>query len=196
MSRTTRLSTRDTLRAGRGALAAIALVLVAAGHSPFAAASANAPTLPAGVRELTSGLAARGGGEMRFLGLSIYDGWYWSAEPGWSLDTPFALDLHYHRTFAGSSIARRSVDEIERLGIGDAPQRARWGAAMRAIFPDVVEGDRLTGVFVPPATVRFFRNGELIGQIEDRQFARAFFGIWLDPRTSRADFRNKLLGAP
>jgi hypothetical protein len=67
---------------------------------------------------------------------------------------------------------------------------------MRAIFPDVQKGDRITGVHVPPATVRYFFNGQPIGDIVDGEFARAFFGIWLDPRTSRRDFRDLLLSAP
>ena len=64
---------------------------------------------------------------------------------------------------------------------------------MRAIFPDVKKGDRITGVHLPPGTVRYFFNGRPIGDIADPEFARAFFGIWLDPRTSRRDFRSKLL---
>jgi hypothetical protein len=44
--------------------------------------------------------------------------------------------------------------------------------------------------------VRFFRNGTPIGDIDDREFARAFFAIWLDPRTSEPELRKQLLGEP
>ena len=159
-----------------------------------AAASVVAPPLPASVRSVAPELRAQGGGELRFFGLSVYDGWFWNSGAAWSLDQPFALDLHYHRSLEGASIAERSSDEIEKLGRGTAEQRARWGAAMKRIFPNVAKGDRITGVHTPPGLVQFFANGKLIGSVVDREFAQAFFGIWLDPKTSRADFRRKLLG--
>jgi hypothetical protein len=156
----------------------------------------TAPPLPATVMALAPGLAAQGGGEMTFLGLSIYDGWYWGPGHDWKLDAPFAIDLHYHRKLGGSNIADRSVSEIEKLGLGTPEQLTRWGDAMRRIFPDVVNGDQITGLFLPPGIVRYFLNGKQVGEIVDPSFARAFFGIWMDPKTSRADFRLKLLGKP
>lgn len=160
---------------------------------PIAHAVTGPPPLPPAVAELAPNLRPQGGGVLTFLGFSVYDGWYWSSTRGWSLEGPFALDLHYHRTLDGARIAERSVDEIAQLGLGSATQRARWGELMRGIFPDVRKGDRITGIHLPPATVRYFFNGRPIGDIVDAEFARAFFGIWLDPRTSRRDFRSKLL---
>ena len=65
---------------------------------------------------------------------------------------------------------------------------------MKRIFPNVVEGDRITGLNVPGIGAQFFLNGAPIGEVEDPDFAPAFFGIWLDPGTSRLDFRKRLLG--
>ena len=200
MSRTTRSSRADRAcpRRSRRVAAACAGLAALALH---AAAMANhlrvgAPPLPATVTVLAPGLAAQGGGEMTFLGLSIYDGWYWGPGHDWKLDAPFAIDLHYHRSLTGVRIAERSVSEIEKLGLGTPEQLARWGETMRRIFPDVATGDAVTGLFLPPGIVRYFLNGNLLGEIVDPSFARAFFGIWMDPRTSRADFRQKLLGKP
>lgn len=157
-------------------------------------AGVQAPPLPVAVTRLAPALEPRGGGEMTYFGLSIYDGYYWSPARGWALDQPFVLDLHYHRKLDGIAIADRSVDEIGRMGHGSGEQRERWRDAMRRIFPDVGKGDRLTGLHLPDGTASFFHNGRLIGDIAEPGFAEAFFGIWLDPRTSRADFRRKLLG--
>jgi hypothetical protein len=197
MSRSTRSLRADRARraAGPGArlaagLVALALPLLALAHHQ----RVDAPPLPPAVAALAPDVQAQGGGELRHFGFRVYDGWYWGPGHDWSLAAPFALDLHYHRTLAGAGIAERSVEEIARLGLGTAAQLARWGEAMRGIFPDVRAGDRLTGVFLPPGVVRYFSNGAPIGEIADPAFARAFFGIWLDPRTSRADFRAKLLG--
>ncbi|CAG0997385.1 hypothetical protein GPROT1_03557 [Gammaproteobacteria bacterium] len=161
---------------------------------PARALDVVVPPLPASVAALAPDARLQGGGEMRFMGLRIYEGFYWAPARGYSLALPFALDLHYQRRLDGAKIAERSVEEIGKLGHGTPDQHARWGEAMRAIFPSVAQGDRLTGVNLPARGARFFHNGRPIGEIADPSFARAFFGIWLDPKTSRPDFRRRLLG--
>jgi hypothetical protein len=152
------------------------------------------PPLPDQVAALAPEAVAQGGGELKYFGLSIYDGFYWSAASSFSVSRPFALDLHYHRNLDGERIAGRSIDEIRKLGIGTREDHARWLDAMQRLFPDVRKGDRLTGVNVPGRGARFFHNGASIGEIADPGFARAFFGIWLDPKTSQPAFRKLLLG--
>jgi hypothetical protein len=157
-------------------------------------AEVNAPPLAPSVLALLPEVALRGRGELTFFGLSIYDGYFWSPTPDWSPQQPFALELVYHHPFQGADIAKRSVVEITRLGYGSPEERARWSEQMERVFPDVSVGDRLTGVNLPDKGVRFFRNGRMLGEIDDCQFARAFFAIWLDPRTSEPALRQKLLG--
>ncbi len=152
------------------------------------------PPLPASVIQVAPNLKVQGGGELTFFGIAVYDGWFWSPVQGWPNQGPYALDLHYHRDLAGAKIAQRSVDEIARLGYGSPGERARWGQLMTRIFPDVRSGDRITGVYTTAGTVAYFHNGKPIGEIAEPGFAHAFFGIWLDPKTSRSDFRQKLLG--
>lgn len=159
-------------------------------------ARASAPPLPAAIVEMAPALKVRGGGELTFFGISVYDGWYWTAASGWPQSGPYALDLHYHRSLDGAKIAERSVDEIAKLGLGTQADRQRWGEAMTRLFPDVKRGDRITGVNTGAGVVRYFFNGKPIGEIGDPGFADAFFGIWLHPRTSQASFRQKLLGTP
>jgi hypothetical protein len=193
MSPKSRSPRADGPRSGRIRLlsaAAGALLTLAASL----AAGVQAPPLPPAVTSLAPSLELRGGGELTFLGLSIYDAYYWSRLRDFASGQPFALDLHYHRKLDGGAIADRSVEEIAKQGHGSAEQRERWREAMRRIFPSVVKGDRLTGLHLPDGSARFFHNGRPIGDIADPGFARAFFGIWLDPRTSRPDLRRKLLG--
>jgi len=52
----------------------------------------------------------------------------------------------------------------------------------------------LVAVSLDDGAVQYFHNGAPIGEIADPGFARAFFAIWLDPKSTRADFREKLLG--
>ena len=65
---------------------------------------------------------------------------------------------------------------------------------MKATIPSVRKGDRLIGINLPGEGVRFLHNGEPIGSIADPAFAQAFFGIWLDPRSSEPELRSSLLG--
>jgi hypothetical protein len=64
---------------------------------------------------------------------------------------------------------------------------------MTQLFPDVAQGDRITGVQVPGVAARFFHNGKARGEVRDAEFTRLFFGIWLSSRTSEPKLRDALL---
>lgn len=173
----------------RGALAALAVVM------PVARAQA----LPVELQSELPGARLEGSGRMRFLGLRIYDIRLWSPVrvprgDGWSA-TPLALELEYARALVGRLIAERSLQEMQRQARIDDDKAARWLAAMSSTFPDVKEGDRLTGIHVPGEAARFHFNGVRRGEVRDAEFARLFFGIWLSPTTSEPALRDALLGS-
>jgi len=143
-----------------------------------------------------SNFEAVGSGTMRFLGLRLYDATLWSPGGVWSASQPYALELVYARSFDGAAIAQRSIDEIAKLRPFPAPTLARWEQQMRALFPDVKDGDRLTGVRTPGAGVSFYSGTRKLGQINDEAFADAFFGIWLSPATRAPNLRAQLLKSP
>jgi hypothetical protein len=138
-----------------------------------------------------------GSGRLRFLGLRIYDARLWA--PGalsvadWA-EQPLALELIYARALDGPQIAERSLDEMRRQGDIAGLVAERWLATMKATFPDVRDGDRLTGIYRPGQTTRFFQNASLRGEWRDAALARQFFGIWLSPQTSQPTLREALLG--
>lgn len=99
------------------------------------------------------------------------------------------------RALDGEAIAERSIEEIERLGAGSAAQRTAWAKLLRSAIPDVAEGDQITGVYRPGQGARFYLNERLLGEVDDPVFSRAFFAIWLDPRTSSPELRAALIGA-
>jgi hypothetical protein len=132
---------------------------------------------------------------MRFFGLRVYEARLWvsaGASPD-VFERECFLELRYALSLKGDRIADRSVDEIAGIGQGTDAQRKAWGTAMRQLFPDVSDGDRLLGHYLPRGPSRFHFNDRPIGTIEDPQFGRAFFGIWLDPRTSEPGLRAALL---
>lgn len=144
-----------------------------------------------------------GRGTLRFLGMRVYEATLWTAgaprtgAPGSGappFDRDFALELVYAMSLSGARIAERSDHEIGRQpDRGSAAERANWLARMRAIFPDIRAGDRLIGIYRVGGPTRFLLNDKLLGEVDDPAFGRAFFGIWLDPRTSEPALREALL---
>ncbi len=156
----------------------------------FAAWTVHASPLP----QLTD-YEAVGSASLRYFGFRIYDATLWSPDGTWSSGRPFALELRYARSFDGASIARRSIEEMQGQRAYPKADLARWEQKMRAMFPDVKEGDRLIGVRIPGQGAAFYNHTRKLGQIDDEAFADAFFNIWLHPATSAPNLRAKLLGA-
>lgn len=136
-----------------------------------------------------------GQGTLTWLGLRVYDAALWASDGALDFSRPFALVVRYARALDGESIAEHSIEEIERLGAGSAEQRRAWAVRLRAAIPDVEAGDQITGVHRPGKGARFYLNGRLLGELDDPAFSRAFFSIWLDPRTSVPELRAALIGA-
>lgn len=137
-----------------------------------------------------------GQGQMRFLGLRIYDARLWAGpqfEAAQFSIHPLALELSYRRAFTSAAIAQRSIDEIARQGDLAPAQAEIWLQALRAVLPDVQPGDRLTGLYQPGQGLRLWRGNQLLGGINDAELARRFFGIWLSPHTSEPGLRSALL---
>ena len=64
---------------------------------------------------------------------------------------------------------------------------------MNKAFPDVKKNDTLVGVSVPGKGARFYSQDKFIAEIADPEFAKAFFDIWLSPKTSEPKLRARLL---
>jgi hypothetical protein len=161
---------------------------------------ARAATPPPEVVESLGRTRLQGSGRLRFIGLRVYDARLWvdgrpvtSLEGSWH-EVPLALELQYLRRLVGAQIAERSLEEMRRQAEIAPADAQRWLAAMKQIFPDVADGDRLTGVHEPGRGMRFFLNGQPRGEVMDPVFARLFLGIWLSTRTSEPALRASLLG--
>jgi hypothetical protein len=174
-------------------LAAAAACLLA---GPASATPAH--RVPGEVASTVPGARLQGQARLRVLGFSVYDARLWSAGKPVGRDWTsgaLALEIDYLRSVKGAQIADRSLAEMRKLAEIAAADAERWLAAMKAHFPDVQAGDRITGVSLPGQGARFFVNGSLKGEIADAEFARLFFGIWLSPRTSEPAMREALLGS-
>jgi hypothetical protein len=169
--------------------AAVLALLLALAQAAQAATPLAPPSPPA-----RYALQPVGEGTLTWFGLHVYDAALWAPNARVDFDSPLALVVRYARALEGAAIAERALEEIAQLGIGSAAQRAAWGARLRALLPDVDDGDLVAGVHRPGQGMRFYLNGRRIGEINDPAFSRAFLAIWLDPRTSVPALRAALIG--
>lgn len=141
----------------------------------------------------TAGLRRWGSGELRRFGFLIYEATLWAGDD--PTRPPLALQLTYQRQIRGQALAEASIAEMHKLGVTEKAQLERWSAALARIFPDVRPGDGLIGLYLPEGA-HFHQDGRWLGSIQEPAFARAFFGIWLDARTSAPELRAALLQNP
>ena len=166
------------------------LLLALSGGVAFGLPGLVAPALA--TADPTAGLKRWGNGEFRRFGFLVYEATLWAGDD--PQRPPLALRLDYKRNLSGVAIAEASVKEMRPMG-GDEASLKRWGEQMAKIFPDVKAGDSIIGHYRPDGAA-FIYNGRLAGEITEPEFARRFFGIWLDPRTSAPDLRALLLRRP
>jgi hypothetical protein len=180
--------------AGLLAVAVTTPALLLPGPRAMAAGLPFQARLPAAVVAAGGELRRLGSGTMRWFGLHVYDAVLWVRGSQWEPDDTFALDIVYAREVAGKALAESSIGEMKRVGFNDEAQHARWLAAMIRVFPNVARGDRLVALHQTGAGTSFFGQDRALGSIDDPAFARAFFAIWLDPKTREPELRARLLG--
>ena len=198
---------RNTHLSASRALALLAAVLVANGWfaaSAWSAANASPAaanhcsgadaTAPEAARQWLSQVELRGEGELRWFGILAYRARLWTPNKTSDATGPLALEIRYARSFSGEQLASRSIDEMKHTNAGNDAQHQQWRLAMQKTFRDVGEGDCLLGVATRSGATRFYFNGTPIGAIDDPQFGRAFFGIWLSSSTSQPALRAQLIG--
>ena len=168
--------------------------LIGVALTPVLSMAQTVPPVP--VQSVPQDLRLAGQGQMRFLGLRIYDARLWVG-PGFEAQAfaayPLALELTYHRAFRREAIAQRSVQEIQRRRTLSSEEAKRWTAALAQWLPDVQAGDTLTGVYLPGQGMQLWRGSQDLGVLPDAELARHFLGIWLSEQTSEPSLRKALL---
>ena len=135
-----------------------------------------------------------GEARLKVLFWNVYDAQLYAPQGRWSMENSYALSLTYLRDLKGRKIAERSIEEIRNQGFSDEAKLTRWFEMLASIIPDVNEQNTIVGVADAQSNTRFFLDGQLIGEIQEPEFTRAFFNIWLGERTSEPELRDQLLG--
>jgi hypothetical protein len=136
-----------------------------------------------------------GSGRLRYMFWDVYDATLFAPQGDFKKDKPFALSLKYLRPLEGRDIADTSAEEIRRQGNVSEIKIAAWHEQMVKIFPSVNTNSVITGLYLPGKGTLFFANGKAAGSIMDDEFSRAFFNIWLGPKTRAPELRRSLTGA-
>ena len=176
------------------------VLAVAAGIASSALRAQPKGDRPAPPQELAqdlSGARLQGQARFRYFGFSVYDARLWTSSAlnadSWQKQR-LALELQYQRSLVGRQIAERSIEEIRRQPGVDDERAARWLAALLPVFPDVIEGDRITGLHLPGEAIKFYFNTRPVAEVRDAELAQRFMAIWLGPTTSEPALRAALLG--
>ena len=158
----------------------------------FVAATAQA--LPDALRSEAAGLRQWGSGEMTWFGFSLYRATLWVAGESPESSTT-ALQLDYLRDIPRERLVQTSLDEMRRLGASEG-ELQRWKPELERVFPDVKAGDCIVGVHRSDGGARFYYGDTVSGEVDDPEFARRFFAIWLDAQSRSPDLRAALLTPP
>lgn len=135
-----------------------------------------------------------GRSSLRWLFLKAYDVHLWTDAPAWSMDATFALSIKYNMGFTSEELVERTLEEMKKVEPGLSGGRlAQFSTPLSRVLPAVKSGDRISALHVPGRPVRFFLNGRATGEMDAADFATAFFGIWLSPRSSEPSIRRDLL---
>ncbi len=140
------------------------------------------------------GASVVGRGVLSYAFWDVYKVTLYAQDGRFDFNKPFALSIEYFLAISSKDIADRSVQEMRKQGFSDEVKLAAWHAQLKSIFPDVRNGTVLSAVYAAKQQTTFYNGPTIIGTIAGDDFGRAFFGIWLDEKTSEPRLRRALLG--
>lgn len=149
-------------------------------------AATPAAANPAEVGRALPGAQKVGEARYTLLAISLFRAELFTATGNFSWERPFALTLNYERAAPQSVLLNRTVREMSQRGGVTAASLAPLRTQLAVCFPNIAQGDRITGVSTGANTARFYHNGAQICEIDWPGFRRNFFGIWLDGRDGTA----------
>jgi hypothetical protein len=132
-----------------------------------------------------------GTGPFTYLGFKVYDAQFYSTDESGKLG--FALRLNYVRKITNEDLVKATIKQMIRLGASEN-EITKWQNELEKIYPTVDQGHHITAIYQPSGSTTFIHNGKLAGKINDQQFSKIFFSIWLDQKTNSPELRTKLLG--
>lgn len=136
-----------------------------------------------------------GEARLKVLFWPVYDSRLFTPDGDFSSgERPIRLEIQYLRDIRAADLVAQTGVEWRDQGI-EHPGMDYWLQSLSQLWPDVTENDTLTLTVDERERSHFYRNGELLGVIEDPDFGAHFLDIWLAPTTTRPELRTALIGA-
>ena len=104
------------------------------------------------------------------------------------------LEFDYSRELKKESVIDASLKEFKLQPKVSDKDIGTWEVYLEQVIQPVQKGAKATVQWVPEGKIIFHYEGSKPAVIENEQFARAFFNIWLGEQTSRPKLRSQLLG--
>lgn len=132
------------------------------------------------------------------LGVPAYRLRLWAGngfDPDDFLRWPFVLAMDFEREPDGRGLAERLVADMRRAGRCSLAQAEQWLAKLYQAFTLVKAQDRISAEHDGQTEIRFCHNGVPVLSVQDADFARLFFGLWLSAGATQPALRAALMGA-
>ena len=137
------------------------------------------------------GYTLLGQARYRYWGFNLYDAAFFqrcgvntnsgNTAEGSALDEncSYILDLDYLRTFTPDNFKESSEKILKRVANENYDNIKGSFITFSDYFSTVGEGDRYTLKLTGEGVIELYLNGDLAGSVRDREFAEAYFAIWL-----------------
>lgn len=106
---------------------------------------------------------------------------------------PLILEIEYYQDIPSERLVEATLDQWEHLNLDDNRQQ-QWQTTISALWPDVVEGDKLSLKVTNAQVSQFYFNGKPLSKAMPAGFSDDFLAIWLSDQTSRPSLKKQLLG--
>lgn len=135
-----------------------------------------------------------GEARLSFLFWSVYDSRLYSLDGQYQEgQRPLRLEIQYLLDVDADDLVSRTMEEWQHQQL-QHPRQQQWALQLASLWPDIREGDILAVELDEEGGNTFYRNGQILGGVDDAAFGAQFLAIWLSPATSQPELRLALIG--
>lgn len=139
-------------------------------------------------------LKLQGRGIYTFFLLDVYEATLWTSGTKNIYEGELNLQLKYKMNFEGKDIVKQTKKEFESAGV-TSENSEKWVVELDSIFPDIKKGDSILASYKPFSGIKFYLNEKkFLGEVKDMELSKSFLDIWLGPKSSDPELRDRLLG--
>ena len=110
-------------------------------------------------------------------------------------DKPRILELYYSHKISADDFRESTIEMIKKNTDSAGFSRIKKQVdTFNGFYKDVNPGDRYRAEYIPGKGTTLYLNGKSLGTINEDEFSKAFFSIWIGNNPIDKKFKNSLLG--